>query len=182
MQAAFAAPIPGSSEIRSAVRTLVPALSARALRLCRSRADAEDLVQETVLRALRFEHTFERGTNARAWIFQILDSVFISKMRSRSRERKALARFANDPNLTSGVTSPVPLTLVTNEMHVALGALPSKFRTVVELVDLREHSYREAAEELAVPVGTVMSRLFRARKILKGALSDPDRREVARAA
>lgn len=173
---------PETSDARAAMTELIPSLSARALRLCRSRADADDLVQETVLRALRFEATFEPGTNARAWMFRILDSVFVSRMRSRTRERRALERFVNDPNLTSRSSAPLPLASVSTHMDSALRALPHKFFEVVKLVDVHEHSYREAAAELGVPVGTVMSRLFRARRLLQGVLTEGSTDAVARAA
>lgn len=164
----------GSSLFAGDIAALVPSLRARATRLTRSRADADDLLQETVLRALRFESTFERGTNLRAWMHQILESVFISGCRRRVRERSALGRFAQDPTLSSA-SSPEPvLRLVSDRVDVALRSLPDKFREVVELVDLEDHTYREAADELRIPVGTVMSRLFRARRMLSLALT-PDR-------
>lgn len=170
-------------DARAAMVALIPALSARAMRLCRSRVDAEDLVQETLLRALRFEATFEPGTNARAWMYRVLESVFVSKMRRRTRERRALERFVHDPNLAVSTSAPAPLASVSTKMDSALRTLPHKFFEVVELVDVHEHSYREAAEELGVPVGTIMSRLFRARRILQGALEESGRPDaVAHAA
>jgi RNA polymerase sigma-70 factor (ECF subfamily) len=177
-------PPPGSgsrdSELRTRVAALLPALSSRALHLSRSRAEAEDLVQETVLRALRFESSFESGTNLRAWMNQILHSVFISRCRRRTRERRALGRFAGDPTLSPG-SAPAPvLASVSDFMHSALHTLPPKFLCVVELVDLHDHSYREAADALGIPVGTVMSRLFRARRLLETALTGAN--DVARAA
>jgi RNA polymerase sigma factor (sigma-70 family) len=122
---------------------------ARALRLTRSRPDAEDLVQETVLRALRFEETFQRGTNLRAWMQQILQSVFISRCRRRVRERRALDRFGFDPTLTMRSTPAPTLRSVSGKMHAAFSSLPERFRRVVELVDLCDYSYREAAEVLS---------------------------------
>lgn len=161
------------SGFAGAVALVLPLLRARATRLTRSQVEAEDLLQETVLRALRFESTFEQGTNLRAWMHQILESVFISGCRRRTRERSALARFAQDPTLSVS-SSPEPvLRLVSDRLDVALRSLPNKFREVVELVDLGDHTYREAADELRVPVGTVMSRLFRARRMLSLALTPP---------
>lgn len=171
-----------ASELRSTLWATLPSLRARARRLARTPSDADDLVQEAVLRALRFEATFERGTNLRAWMNRILDSVFISRCRSRSREYRALGRFAADPTLTLASAGPPTLLLVSDCMNDALRALPPKFLRVVELVDLRDHSYREAADELGIPVGTVMSRLFRARRLLQTALVAPAERTVARAA
>jgi RNA polymerase sigma-70 factor (ECF subfamily) len=153
---------------------VLPSLRARATRLARSRAEAEDLLQETVLRALRFESTFERGTNLRAWMHQILESVFISSCRRRARERSALGRFAQDPTLSAAMSPEPVLRLVSDRVDVALRSLPKKFREVVDLVDLGDHTYREAADALGVPVGTVMSRLFRARRMLCLALTPPN--------
>jgi RNA polymerase sigma-70 factor (ECF subfamily) len=163
-------PLP--KDLRSSISEVLPALEARALRLARSRCDAQDLVQETVVRALRFEQTFQRGTNVRAWMQQILQSVFISRCRRRARERRALERFSFDPTLNARSTSAPVLRCVSTEMHAAFSSLPERFRRVVELVDLADHSYREAAEVLGVPVGTVMSRLFRARRMLEAALTE----------
>jgi RNA polymerase sigma-70 factor (ECF subfamily) len=161
-----------SKGLRASISEVLPVLEARALRLTRSRPDAEDLVQETVLRALRFEGTFQRGTNLRAWMQQILQSVFISRCRRRARERRALDRFAFDPTLTTRATAAPILRSVSGKMHAAFASLPERFRRVVELVDLCDYTYREAAEVLEVPVGTVMSRLFRARRMLQEALGE----------
>jgi RNA polymerase sigma-70 factor (ECF subfamily) len=177
--ACFAMPNQEARNLRCAMAELLPTLRARAITLCRSRVDADDLLQETVLRALRFEATFQIGTNLRAWMNQVMQSVFISRCRSGARERLALQRFLRDPTLTSS-SSPAPvLHLVSERMHAALQALAPQFRSTVELVDLREYSYREAAEELGVPVGTVMSRLFRARRILETALGEGQAADVA---
>ncbi|HEX7670546.1 MAG TPA: RNA polymerase sigma factor [Polyangiaceae bacterium] len=162
--------IGAAPELRAVLAATLPSLRARALRLTRSPADADDLVQEAVLRALRFEATFERGTNVRAWMHRILDSVFITRCRSRTREYRALGRFAADPTLSVESAGAPTLQSVSDCMHSALSALPPKFLSVVELVDLRDRSYREAADELGIPVGTVMSRLFRARRLLQTAL------------
>jgi RNA polymerase sigma-70 factor, ECF subfamily len=173
-------PCQSGSSLRDGVAVLLPSLQARALRLTRSRSDADDLVQETVLRALRFEGTFQNGTNLRAWMNQILQSVFISRCRRRGRERRALERFTFDPTLSSTSSAAPVLHSVSDKMHGALHALPEKFFTVVELVDLHEHSYREAADALGIPVGTVMSRLFRARRMLGASLGEAP--EIATAA
>ena len=159
-----------AAALRKEMTAVVPSLEARALHLARSRADAEDLVQETILRALRFEDTFEPGTNLKAWMHQILHSVFISGCRRKTRERLALSRFAGDPTTTSRATPPPVLHAVSGRVDSAFRALPDKFQSVVALVDLSDHSYREAADELGIPVGTVMSRLFRARRLLSHAL------------
>lgn len=157
------------------------ALYGTALRYTRSREAAEDLVQETVLRGWKKWHQFEEGTNCRAWLFRILTNTFINGYRRRTKEREILEaerggrladrffsvgaakRWADpevgyaDRNLSPGVLS-------------ALDALRPDFRTVVVLADLQDFSYREIAEIVGCPIGTVMSRLFRARKTLQAAL------------
>src|SRR5256885_8810631 len=111
-------------DLRASISAVLPALEARAIRLARSRPDAEDLVQETVVRALRFESTFERGTNVRAWMQQILQSVFISRCRRRARERRAFERYTSDPTLTARATAAPVLMSVSGPMHGAYASLP----------------------------------------------------------
>lgn len=163
-----------AEELRAKLPTLLPSLNARALTLCKRSSDARDLVQETVLRALCFESSYEPGTNLRGWLQQILFSVFITRCRKSSRERRALNALAFDPcawTLPEG--SPVVRQSLTRPVTRALEALPSHFSAVVRLVDLEERSYKDAASELSVPVGTVMSRLFRGRRLLAEALAEP---------
>jgi RNA polymerase sigma-70 factor (ECF subfamily) len=159
-----------TDELRAGLVALVPDLRARALRLCGDGAAADDVVQDTVERALRFADQYERGTNLRAWALQILFSVFVTRWRRRRRERTALEALAADPcawTVPIGFTPPDAgegaLSKATREK---LAALPAGFREAVVMVDLQERSYREAARALGVPVGTVMSRLHRARKLL----------------
>jgi RNA polymerase sigma-70 factor (ECF subfamily) len=154
---------------------LVPELRARALRLCSDRAGADDIVQDTVERALRFADQYERGTNLRAWAFQILFSVFVTRWRRRRRERNALENLATDPcawTVPAGFTAPDrgPGAL-TRSTQRKLDALPEGFRAVLVMVDIEQRSYRDAARELGVPVGTVMSRLHRGRKLLAAELA-----------
>ncbi len=147
---------------------ILPELRGRALRLTGNTSTADDLVQDTIERALRFRAQYELGTNLRAWAYQILFSVFVTRYRRCRREKNALRDLTTDPNAW---THPAPhlapsdfgLTRVTRKK---LDAMPVTFRSVIELVDLEERSYREAAERLGVPVGTVMSRLHRGRKLL----------------
>lgn len=151
--------------------SLVPGLRARARRLSRSEADAEDLVQETLERALRFEGTYERGTNVRAWLQQILFSVYVSSCRRRRREQAALLLLERDPCAwTQHERGPV-MTALSRPVERALAGLPTAYRDVVRLVDVEEKSYQEAADAIGVPIGTVMSRLFRGRRLLAAALS-----------
>lgn len=148
-------------------------LYARALRLCRNRDDADDLVQETTLRALRFSTTFEPGSNARAWLFQILFSVFVSDCRRRRRQRRAFDAVRADPNAwLKPVAEPAFMGLLP-PLKSALSGLSPSYAAVIKLVDLERLSYREAAERLNVPVGTVMSRLHRGRRALAAAVAEP---------
>ena len=165
-----------TSELRAGLATLLPELRARAMRLCGEPAGADDVVQDTVERALRFADQYERGTNLRAWAFQILFSVFVTRWRRRRRERNALENLASDPcawTLPNGFTAPdAGRGSLTRSTRAKLDALPPGFRAVLVMVDLEDRSYREAAKELGVPVGTVMSRLHRGRKMLAEQMAD----------
>jgi RNA polymerase sigma-70 factor (ECF subfamily) len=131
---------------------------------------ADDIVQDTFERALRFEGQYEEGTNLRAWAHQILFSVFVTRWRRRRRDRRALERLASDPcawTVPSGLGTPDTerSSLLPSAQRI-LDALPRGFREVVVIVDLEQRPYRDAARQLGIPVGTVMSRLHRARKLL----------------
>jgi RNA polymerase sigma-70 factor (ECF subfamily) len=165
--------------LRSDIDGELPRLRAQARRLCGSESDALDLVQDTLVRALVYERSFEPGTNLRAWLAQILRSVFVSRYRRSKRERRALERLTDDPvswphHEPSGVSA-----ALSARTRVALAELPDSFRRVVELVDLGGLEYIDAARELAVPVGTVMSRLYRGRRILAARLEDREQRPEA---
>jgi RNA polymerase sigma-70 factor (ECF subfamily) len=164
-----------AAELREKLPRLLPGLNARALSLCKRKSDAHDLVQDTVLRALCFESGYEQGTNLRGWLQQILFSVFITRCRKSTRERRALAALSVDPCAWTSPDAPPLRQSLTRPVTRALDALPSQFSAVVRLVDLEERSYKDAATELAVPVGTVMSRLFRGRRLLAEALAEVER-------
>ncbi|MBN9165649.1 MAG: hypothetical protein BGO98_43115 [Myxococcales bacterium 68-20] len=154
---------------------LVPELRGRAYRLCGDPTTADDVVQDTVERALKFAKQYERGTNLRAWVYQILFSVFITRYRRSRRDRNALRALAADPcawTMPERFTAPDASVSLTTRTQVTLDALPETFRSVLKLVDLDELTYREAATELGVPVGTVMSRLHRGRKLLASQLHE----------
>ncbi len=156
-------------DIARGLVTLAPELRLRALRLAKNEATADDLVQDTVERALRFADQYELGTNLRAWSFQILFSVFVTRYRRSRREKNALRDLATDPNawtMPERFAAPDRTADLTTRTQKKLDALPEGFRAVVRLVDIEERSYREAADTLGVPVGTVMSRLHRGRKML----------------
>lgn len=159
--------------LRDALNEQFPGLLAHALKLCRDREDARDLVQDTIERALRFEHSYERGTNVRGWLHQILFSVFITRCRRRRRERNALAVLGTDPcDWALGESSAAePALGFSPGLTKALGTLSAGFRDVLVRIDVDEQSYREVADELGVPVGTVMSRVFRARRKLASELA-----------
>lgn len=160
------------TELRTSLASLTPELYGRALRLSRSRATAEDLVQDTVERAIRFESHYQAGTNVRAWVYQILFSVFITRCRRSKRERKAMDVLATDPCAwTKADRAPVMQSL-SPSLSRALAQLPDSFRLAVELVDLKEMSYKDAAAKLDVPVGTIMSRLYRGRRLLAAAVRE----------
>jgi RNA polymerase sigma-70 factor, ECF subfamily len=158
-----------------------------ALRLTRNPSDAEDLVQETLLRAFRAFHQFRRGTNIRAWLFRILTNTFINEYRKRRREPKTVpmeqhvedwylySRLA-DEGLEPSAEASVLESLPDEEVQRALSSLPEPFRIAVLLADVEGFSYREIAEITGVPVGTVMSRLHRGRKTLEKELWDVMRR------
>jgi RNA polymerase sigma-70 factor (ECF subfamily) len=158
-----------TESLRCGLVALVPDLRIRALRLAANRATADDLVQDTIERALRFAAQYVPGTNLRAWAQQILFSVFITRYRRSRRERSALRDLSSDPcawTLPEPFAAPDADVALTRSTRERLDALPIGFRAVIELVDLGEQSYRDAAETLGVPVGTVMSRLHRGRRLL----------------
>ena len=164
--------------------SFLDALYRTALRMTRSEAEAEDLVQETYIRAFRFRHQFTAGTNLKAWLFRILTNTFINQYRRKAArpettelddvEESILYRHMRD--VSPGSSSPDPeAELIDNtlssEVKDALEALPEKFRTTL-LLDVEGFSYKEIAEMLEIPIGTVMSRLHRGRKILQKRLYD----------
>jgi RNA polymerase sigma-70 factor (ECF subfamily) len=154
---------------------LVSELRGRACRLCGDPTTAEDLVQDTIERALKFSKQYERGTNLRAWVYQILFSVFITRYRRSRREKNALRVLGSDPcawTVPERFAGPEASTPLTSKTKTTLDALPESFRVVLQLVDLDDLTYREAADSLGVPVGTVMSRLHRGRKLLASQLQE----------
>ncbi len=146
----------------------VPELSRAAHRLTRGNALADDLVQETLARAWQARASFRPGTNARAWTRRILFNTYINHYRKKKREREALDELRS---LASVRVRPAHDGF-SDEVLCALRSLKPEFREAVELVDLGDLSYQDAAERLACPVGTVMSRLHRGRKRLKSTLAD----------
>lgn len=158
--------------MRSRLAELLPQLRPRALKLCRDRDLADDLLQETALRALAFEASYQSETNLKAWLHRVLFSVFVTRCRRRRRSSRFLSEHAADPTLwcAAGEASR-PNEGLSPPVERAILALPRQFGQVVVLVDLEDLSYGEAAEQLGVPIGTVMSRLHRGRRLLAGQLS-----------
>lgn len=163
--------------------TYIDSLYRTALRMTRNPADAEDLVQEAYLRAFRSLHQFKEGTNLRAWIFRIMTNAFINEYRKRSRRPQSSSLddleefYLYDHLIDSGMqpTSERPEEVVlsqitTDDVISAMDQLSDDFRNVVMLADVEGFTYREIAEILDIPVGTVMSRLYRARRKLQNEL------------
>lgn len=160
-----------------------PQLYSAALRMTRNPADAEDVVQETYMKAYRAYHTFQEGTNLRAWLYRILTNTYINRYRKQVRrptevdlaevedlylyrrigatEAGEASRSAEDEVLES---------FVDEEVKAAVESLPEHFRLPVLLADVEGFSYKEIAEIMDIPIGTVMSRLHRGRKALQKAL------------
>jgi len=156
-------------------------LYSAALRLTKNERDAEDLVQDTCMRAYRFFDKFERGTNIKAWLFKILTNTFINRYRRKVKERSVVEgverEVVHDQFISRDTTDLAANPeqyffdrLLSDDVLRAIDALPIDFRLVVILADLQEFSYKEIAEILECPVGTVMSRLFRGRKLLQKTL------------
>jgi RNA polymerase sigma-70 factor (ECF subfamily) len=162
-----------------------PQLYSAAMRMTRNPADAEDLVQETFLKAYRAYHTFEEGTNLKAWLYRILTNTYINKYRKESRrpsevdlgavedlylyrnigsEESAEAARSTEERVLDG--------LVESDIKEAVEDLPENFRLPVLLADLAGFSYKEIADILDIPIGTVMSRLHRGRKAMEKSLWD----------
>ena len=152
-------------------------LYATALNLTRNRMDAEDLVQDTVVKALRFANRFERGSNLKAWLYTILHNTWRNRRRDRARDTVEIdstrVEQAADAG-PAGVETPERILLrqsLDGDLQSALDSLPEVFREAVWLRDVEEFSYAEMAAMLDVPIGTVMSRISRGRRLLFERLS-----------
>ena len=148
-----------------------------ALRLTRNRAEAEDVVQEAFLRAFRSFHRFNPGTNCRAWLFTILRNVFLNRVRTQGREVPEAemggldhAEMTSERHVDRNPEEQYLQTMLHGDVDRALTTLPLAFREAVMLVDIEGLTYREVAEVLGCPIGTVMSRLSRGRALLRRAL------------
>jgi RNA polymerase sigma-70 factor (ECF subfamily) len=167
-----------AAEFEEVALVHLDALYRGALRLTRNRAQAEDLVQEALVRAFRSFDRFTAGTNCRAWLFKIMRNVFLNQRR-RERETPHEVEFFEHqlPEDLERVRPAAPTpedeflqTVVHGDVDRALQSLPERFRDAVVLCDIEGFSYREIAEALECPIGTVMSRLSRGRRLLRLAL------------
>ncbi len=161
---------------------LLNGLYSAAYRLTRNAADAEDLVQETFLRAYRGFAQFKEGTNLKAWLYRILTNTFINSYRKKQREPQTISddevedwylysKMTGEGMEPSAETSVIE-SLPDEEVQEALSSLPEQFRIAVLLADVEGFSYKEIADITDVPIGTVMSRLHRGRKALEKRLWD----------
>jgi RNA polymerase sigma-70 factor (ECF subfamily) len=163
----------------------MPGLYSAALRMTRNPADAEDLVQETYLKAYRAFGSFEAGTNLRAWLYRILTNTYINSYRAASRRPEVTdvedvedlylyKRLSGPGGLQAGRSAEdEALDLFTDDdVKAALEALPETFRMAVLLADVEGFSYKEISEITDVPIGTVMSRIHRGRRALQKALHE----------
>lgn len=164
-----------SAAFETCVRPLLDGLRGAALRLTRNPHDADDLLQETTLRAWRFWSHYEPGSNLRAWLHRILVNTFVNSYRRARRERELIQQLTRQAQSAASETQGAEPNLVraslTDELQEGLAELPPEFRAVLWAVAVEQLSYREAAETLGCPVGTIMSRLHRARRLLQKALS-----------
>lgn len=163
------------------VEPLIGVLTRGARRLTRCDADAEDLLQDTLLRAYTGFHTFQQGTNLKAWLFRILYNRWISDYRAKqSRVVELLVHDIGERDV-AGVAARLPVgrsaeaelleSLPDGDIKAAMSALPGGFAEVLYYADIEDFTYAETAEILGIPIGTVMSRVFRARKRLRTALA-----------
>jgi RNA polymerase sigma-70 factor (ECF subfamily) len=163
------------------VTPLLPQLYSAALRLTRNPADAEDLVQETLLRAFRGYGGFKAGTNLRAWLYRILTNTFINRYRQQARQPAEVElgeledmylyrRLGQEAGAARSAEEEALERFVDEDIKAAVEALPENFRIPVLLADVEGFSYKEIARIMGVPIGTVMSRLHRGRKGLQKAL------------
>lgn len=167
------------------------ALYGTALRMTKDEQDAEDLVQEAMLKAYRYFDRYESGTNCKAWLFKIMTNTFINRYRKTKRRREYLVDDDYRPLQERAEAPPTNpfvddfgedeerlyFKVFGDEVKAALEAMPVDFRMVVLLADLQDFAYKEIAEIMDCPIGTVMSRLYRGRRMLQAGLEEYARQE-----
>lgn len=163
---------------------IIPHLDAMynfALRLTSDPSDAEDLVQDTIVKAFRFFSSYEKGTNAKAWLFRILKNSYINNYRKKSKQPNQVdydevstfyETIRAERTDTSDLEDKMFRDLIDDDISQALEELPEDFRTVVLLCDVEGFTYEEIANMLDVPIGTIRSRLHRGRNLLKAQLKE----------
>jgi RNA polymerase sigma-70 factor (ECF subfamily) len=158
-------------------------LYAVALKLTRNPVDAQDLTQNTIVKALRFHDKFQKGSYIKAWLLTILRNTFINDYRRRARRPNLVELSGTEPAPQQSPDPEVPLAttgrryedvveLLDDRVRKAIEELPDEFRQAVIMADIEDKSYKEIAEAMDCPLGTVMSRLYRGRKLLRQKLGD----------
>jgi RNA polymerase sigma-70 factor (ECF subfamily) len=172
-----------TEDFEAGVLAQLDSLYRTALRLTRNQQEAEDLVQETMLKAFRFANTYQRGTNLRAWLFRILNTSAINRYRKQATHPSTTPlpegeefylynriRDINGQELSTGAEDEVLSHYLDEDVYQALNDLPLNFRMPIILADIEGLSYKEIAQALNIPIGTVMSRISRARRHLQRSL------------
>jgi RNA polymerase sigma-70 factor (ECF subfamily) len=172
-----------TEDFEKGVLAQLDSLYRTALRMTNNPQEAEDLVQETMLKAFRFAHTYQPGTNLRAWLFRILNTSAINRYRKQATHPAPVTlpegeefylynqiRDLSGQDLSQGAEEEVLGQYLDEDVYKALNDLPPNFRMAVILADIEGMSYKEIAETLQIPIGTVMSRISRARRQLQKSL------------
>jgi len=172
-----------TEDFEAGVLAQLDSLYRTALRLTNNQQEAEDLVQETMLKAFRFANTYQRGTNLRAWLFRILNTSAINRYRKQASHPQVTSlpegeefylynriRDFSGQELSAGAEEEVLSRYLDEDVYKALNELPPNFRMAVILADIEGMSYKEIADVLQIPIGTVMSRISRARRQLQKSL------------
>lgn len=164
----------------SELLTQIDALYTFAFHLCYNEADANDLVQETYLKAFRFIANYQKGTNAKAWLFKILKNIFINDYRKKAKmpqkvDYEDVISYNNKDvgyNEFYDLREELFKDLMGDEVSAAMNAIPLEFRTIILLCDIEGFTYEEISKIIDIPIGTVRSRLHRARKLLREKLRE----------
>jgi RNA polymerase sigma-70 factor (ECF subfamily) len=147
---------------REDIITHISVLKARARVLTRNNASAEDLVQDTIIKAIRFEHKFEQN-NLKAWLLRVMTNIFLSQYRKHNKMEKRFVSTGDEGIDCYMPEKPTTINETRLDIIEALAQMPQEQANLLIMAEVEGHSYKEMAEKLGVPIGTVMSRLFRAR-------------------